>query len=94
MGHMLKLKHALGTLRCAFFSFNKCPIVPHDGGANVKFGTKKLKRNGLQCSGSAATAIPKQESFQAFLVKSAIPKTDLIINRAKSGRQPTARKSK
>jgi hypothetical protein len=38
MGHLLKINSALGTLECAYFSFNKCPIETHDS-ANAKFST-------------------------------------------------------
>ncbi len=30
MGHLLKLKYAIETLECAYFSFNKCPIYTND----------------------------------------------------------------
>ncbi len=36
MGHLLKLKYALGTLDCAYVSFNKCLIQTFDS-ANAKF---------------------------------------------------------
>jgi hypothetical protein len=38
MGHLLKLRYALGTPECAYFSCNKSPIETHDG-ANAKFST-------------------------------------------------------
>jgi hypothetical protein len=37
-GTLVKLKYAIDTLECAYFSFNKCPIWTHDRG-NAKFST-------------------------------------------------------
>jgi hypothetical protein len=51
IGHLLKLKYALGTLEYAYFSFNNVPFRPMHVGANVKlsinFATKQqlIKHN-------------------------------------------------
>jgi len=37
-GTLVEAKLNIGTLECAYFSFNKCPVYNHDG-ANAKFGT-------------------------------------------------------
>ncbi len=62
-GRLLKLKYALGTLECAYFSFNKCPLQTNDG-ANAKFSTNRDK---MDCSVSETALLAGIPSSRYFL---------------------------